>query len=160
MNRLGGIQERTLPTRAVNITLPHPIIPDKDNTTLSHLNETMEEINYEYDLPNFYDRVYTDSNGNTYGTSLETSSFDRLTTCNDGNIYLHTVDDLENEVPGCVDSWVSRDNVAVADASGRVMHYYKNTMDLLGVSRVRLSDDDAIPVGSVFVYATPSLFRL
>lgn len=31
-------------------------------------------------------------------------------------------------------------------------------MDLLGVSRLRMSDDDAIPKGSVFVYVLLNLF--
>lgn len=45
----------------------------------------------------------------------------------------------------------ARSDVIVADGMGRVAHYYPNTMALLNVSRVRVSDGENISVGLEYI---------
>jgi hypothetical protein len=37
------------------------------------------------------------------------------------------------------------------------MHYYSDTMAKVGVSRLRMSDEEDVPATSVFVYGPPPL---
>jgi hypothetical protein len=39
----------------------------------------------------------------------------------------------------------------IADGLGRILHYYNNTMSKLGVSRLRVSDEEDIPIGSSYL---------
>ena len=121
-----------------------------DNSTLAHANTT-SSTEFDYILPDVAEESYTDEDGNTYGVLLETTSSDLLVTCYDGNIFLHSTSDPNTEIPGCVTSWVSRDTTTVADAAGRIMHYYADTMEKIGVSRLRMSEEDEVPATSIFV---------
>jgi hypothetical protein len=81
---------------------------------------------------------------------MKTSNSDLIITCEDGNIFLHPAAEPDSEIPGCVTSWISKNTTTVADASGRVMHYYSDTMGKVGVSRLRMSEEDEVPVTAVF----------
>jgi hypothetical protein len=48
----------------------------------------------------------------------------------------------------------------VGDTNNRLLHMYSDTMASLGVSRLRLASLDAMPVGSVLVYVSSTLFSL
>jgi len=48
----------------------------------------------------------------------------------------------------------------VGDTGNRLLHMYSDTMASLGVSRLRLASLDAMPVGSVLVYVSATLFFL
>jgi hypothetical protein len=48
----------------------------------------------------------------------------------------------------------------IGDTNNHLLHMYSDTMASLGVSRLRLASLDAMPVGSVLVYVSPTLFSL
>lgn len=78
-----------------------------------------------------------------------------LVACGDGNIYVTSVDVSESTTVYCSEMWSVYNDLLVGDGSGRVIHYYKNTMDKVGVSRLRVSDDELLPVEAVVVALAP-----
>jgi hypothetical protein len=69
---------------------------------------------------------------------VDTSSTYQLSASDDGNFYLDNVG-LDANL------FVSYNNVTATDDSGRIFHFYDDTMSKYGVSRFRLSTEDAIP---------------
>jgi hypothetical protein len=40
----------------------------------------------------------------------------------------------------------------IADGPGRILHYYINMISKLGVFRLRVSDEEAIPIGLLYLF--------
>ena len=91
-----------------------------------------------------------------------------LVICNDNNLYM--MDKARLAALGwqstCLYLWGGYDGYIIAPPGGGVMHYYKNTMAAVGVSRLRVSDEDEVPAGAELAYvisislSTCSFWRL
>jgi hypothetical protein len=77
--------------------------------------------------------------------------------CGNGAIYGVTPDADDN--PACLDMWATYDDILVADSSKRLLHYYGNTMNATGVSRLRVSDEETLPEGAeILAFVAMSTF--
>uniref|UniRef100_A0A8H7TMR9 DUF7029 domain-containing protein n=1 Tax=Bionectria ochroleuca TaxID=29856 RepID=A0A8H7TMR9_BIOOC len=80
-----------------------------------------------------------------------------LAACNDGNVYIQknsTVNDLPWYMT-CTTLWAGLDETVLQSPGGGMLHYYNNTMSVVGVSRLRFTDEDTVPGGSVYVGLVP-----
>lgn len=71
-----------------------------------------------------------------------------LVACGDGNVYLAGVDSLA-EMTFCTELFENYKDLLVGDGSGRILHYYNNTMAKVGASRLRVSDGFELPALAV-----------
>lgn len=74
-----------------------------------------------------------------------------LAAANDGNLYLSG--NSQNPVPGT--KFFSQNSIAYKDEQNRMFHYYPETMDLYGVSRIRVSDVLDTPLTAQLVTLVP-----
>ncbi|KAI3538538.1 hypothetical protein CSPX01_09466 [Colletotrichum filicis] len=89
--------------------------------------------------------------------ALESDNSYVLAACSDGNVYLQK-NTTQNELPyyiTCNTLWAGYGEAALSTPTGEVLHYYNNTMDKLGVSRLRSGDEANLPGTSVYVALTP-----
>ncbi|KAG5925798.1 hypothetical protein E4U42_003930 [Claviceps africana] len=79
----------------------------------------------------------------------------KMVACDNGNLYAVRNDDSKNA--HCSDRWetTAKHSVVVCDAQHRPLHYYRNTMSTLGVSRLRASGEDDVPHGAVAIALVP-----
>lgn len=137
----------------------------QDNTTVP-ANETIIDVTEDvitdlefigYHDPNITASPYNDTNGYEFTTIMDYSQQFALTSCTDGNVYIHSPADQYNEDIDvhCGDLWAHAESVAVMDGSYHILHYYNNTMSATGVSRLRVSDEEEIPSSSVYVSLVP-----
>jgi hypothetical protein len=78
----------------------------------------------------------------------------RLVSCANGNLYAVLNDAKDSEY--CFGSWdTTSDSEVVYDGVHRSLHYYSDTMSVLGVSRLRVSDAGHVPQTSVTVALLP-----
>lgn len=71
-----------------------------------------------------------------------------LVACGDGNVYLAGVDSLA-DMTFCTELFENYRDLLVGDGSGRILHYYNNTMGRVGASRLRVSDGFELPALAV-----------
>ncbi|RDI78344.1 hypothetical protein Vi05172_g11733 [Venturia inaequalis] len=76
-----------------------------------------------------------------------------ITSCSNGNVYVQGINGTTPDV--CSDLWGAREDVTSTDGNSRVMHYFKNTMDVVGVSRLRVSTEDLLPKTAVPIVLAP-----
>jgi hypothetical protein len=69
--------------------------------------------------------------------------------CGNGAIYGVASNSADN--PACTSMWATYNDILVADGAQRLLHYYGNTMNATGVSRLRVSDEESVPEGGVVV---------
>jgi hypothetical protein len=74
-----------------------------------------------------------------------------LLACGDGNMRMTTADAADAIY--CSEQMAFKDGRMVGTGANQVLHYYANTMDKLGVSRLRFSDEEVFPVGAVVTVA-------
>ncbi len=70
-----------------------------------------------------------------------------LASCSDGNIYMMKNADINNldwKIT-CSAIWRGYDGAILTNSNQAIMHYYKNTMDKTGVSRVRVAHPQVVP---------------
>lgn len=79
-----------------------------------------------------------DNSSISYISIVDTNSTYQLTGDDDGNFYLDNVGFNSN-------LYVLHNSVTASDDSDRLFHFYDDTMTKYGVSRFRLSTEDAIP---------------
>ncbi|KAJ3497743.1 hypothetical protein NLG97_g1668 [Lecanicillium saksenae] len=84
----------------------------------------------------------------TIGTSM-------LASCNDGNIYVAAAKNETNKK--CSSMWpTSKEAIVPFDGGLNVMHYYSDTMNAVGVSRLRSSPAYKIPNDAVITVLVPA----
>jgi hypothetical protein len=124
--------------------------PDSNDTVVdltNLVNSPTTTLSYLADsLPN---DPYNGTDGYTYQllTILDGSII--FASCGSGAIYGIAADSPDN--PACTKIWASYNGVLVADGAQRLLHYYSNTMNATGVSRLRVADEESVPEGSVVV---------
>ncbi|EEY19384.1 conserved hypothetical protein [Verticillium alfalfae VaMs.102] len=101
-------------------------------------------------LPN---RPYNTSTGYDLALLVDPEATTMIVSCSNGNMYAFGVDGEDNE--HCSEMWSSKNDVLVTDGGQRLMHYYNNSMSAVGVSRLRLDDQENIPSAGVVVAFAP-----
>ncbi|KAI9151370.1 Serum response factor-binding protein [Paramyrothecium foliicola] len=96
---------------------------------------------------------FKDEEGFEYAPLVGSSLSSKLASCSNGNMYVFAANG--QSTPSCSDIWAFKDEALVADGTSRALHYYNNTMSLLGVSRLRIEDESSIPSGGVIVAWAP-----
>jgi hypothetical protein len=94
-----------------------------------------------------------DENGLEFASLVGSSSSGKVASCSNGNMYMFAKG--SKNTASCSDIWAFKDEALVADGSSRALHYYNNTMSVLGVSRLRIEHEAAIPNGGVIVAWAP-----
>lgn len=115
----------------------------KGETTISYI--TQPAPNTPYNTTDNYE----------FSLIVDPTATIMLLACGDGNIYATSVDADESTTAYCSEMWSVYNELLVGDGSGRVIHYYKNTMDKVGVSRLRVSDGELLPSEAVVVALAP-----
>jgi hypothetical protein len=100
--------------------------------------------------------AYNTTKGYQYTTLIDEDKITMMVSCADGNIYAQlNSNSTLLDGSGCGSLWpmeVNQTEGAIfADGSGNLLHYYTNTMEVLGVSRLRNSDSQSIPVNSSYI---------
>ena len=108
-----------------------------------------------YTLQSAPNEPYNTTDNYEFSLIVDPTATLMLVACGDGNIYVTSVDVDENATSYCSELWSVYRDLLVGDGSGRVIHYYKNTMDKVGVSRLRVSDGELLPAEAVVVALAP-----
>lgn len=124
--------------------------PDSNDTVVdltNLVNSPTTTLSYLADsLPN---DPYNGTDGYTYQLLTILDGSITFASCGSGAIYGIPADSPDN--PACTKIWASYNGVLVADGAQRLLHYYSNTMNATGVSRLRVADEESVPEGSVVV---------
>ncbi|KAE9963256.1 hypothetical protein BLS_009484 [Venturia inaequalis] len=84
---------------------------------------------------------------------IKPAPYNRTDGYDNGNVYVQGINGTTPDV--CSDLWGAREDVTSTDGNSRVMHYFKNTMDVVGVSRLRVSTEDLLPKTAVPIVLAP-----
>lgn len=101
-------------------------------------------------------RAYNATSGLEFALLVTPDARTMVVSCGDGNVYAFSAAGDEN--PNCSEMWAATAggvDALVADGAYRLLHYYANTMDRLGVSRLRVDDAAALPAHAVVVAFLP-----
>ncbi|KAH7324936.1 hypothetical protein B0I35DRAFT_425228 [Stachybotrys elegans] len=96
---------------------------------------------------------YKDANGFEYAPFISPGSANKVAVCSNGNLYAMAIEGAKN--PSCADAFTFMEKALVSDGAKRVMHYYNNTMSVVGVSRLRAEEASSIPSTGVVVALAP-----
>jgi hypothetical protein len=94
-------------------------------------------------FPDLATADYNSTDGTDFISLMDSTSSFSLTACSVGNLYYQPK--VGNETLAdypCSTLFQSIQKNVIADGPGRILHYYKNTMSKLGVSCLRVSDED------------------
>ncbi|KAI8231823.1 hypothetical protein K4K55_006032 [Colletotrichum sp. SAR 10_96] len=92
---------------------------------------------------------YVDDTGREFGIITDSSNSSMIISCSNGNMYPVSIGSPENAV--CSELWAAAQDVLIYDGAERLMHYYTNTMSILGVSRLRVGPEFVAPAGAAVV---------
>ncbi|ODV62963.1 uncharacterized protein ASCRUDRAFT_68758 [Ascoidea rubescens DSM 1968] len=110
----------------------------------------------DWDLPVASNDGYNVTTGYEYITLLDYFLNYQVVSCANGNLYLqNNTNYKESNQEDCSSLWGVTDDSVAVDGFSRILHYYNDTMNKAGISRLRASDQDNIPNGSVYVSLTP-----
>ena len=126
-----------------------------DNSTNGIITTLSDDdsIDGDYSFDPVANSPYFDADGREFALLTTPSGDTIVLSCSDGNLYLVSASGPENKA--CSELWASDEDIVVYDGSSKLMHYYGNTMDAVGVSRLRVASDEEVPVGSVVVAWVP-----
>lgn len=111
---------------------------------------------YSYDLEPVKPIGYNQTENSTeYSFSLmvDSSLSTMLVACSNGNLYLAGIN--ATDLSYCNELFSSFEDLFVLDGSSRYVYYYNNTMNKLGVSRLRVAHGNRVPNGGVPVVMVP-----
>ncbi|THX05015.1 hypothetical protein D6D17_05223 [Aureobasidium pullulans] len=117
-------------------------IIDVTNQTLAEEGKTVSD----WSLPVINFEGYNTTSDTEVLTLVDSEEKFILTSCADENIYLEDIalnGTLQQR--SCTINWQEVDGSVIADGLDRILHYYNNTMSKLGVSRLRISNENDIP---------------
>ncbi|KAJ5016875.1 hypothetical protein K4K57_010498 [Colletotrichum sp. SAR 10_99] len=92
---------------------------------------------------------YVDDTGREFGIITDSSNSSMIISCSNGNMYPVSIGSPENAV--CSELWAAAQDVLIYDGAERLMHYYTNTVSILGVSRLRVGPEFVAPAGVAVV---------
>lgn len=131
-----------------------------DTTAASNANASTSTA--DYILPDPEDKSYNTTDGYTVASLIDPDEKYQILPCSDGNVYIFGINDTVPQFE-CADMWTmspnpnesdegTEDDRVVADAMGRIPHFYPEEMSKTGVSRFRVSDVENIPIDVENVY--------
>ncbi|KAF5242897.1 hypothetical protein FOXYS1_15334 [Fusarium oxysporum] len=106
-----------------------------------------------YDLKDFKNSPYNLSTGYELALMVDSDVTTMVVSCANGNMYAFLIEGEDN--PYCSEMWSTKNDVLITDGAQRFLHYYNNTMSVLGVSRLRVEEEKTIPNGGVIVALVP-----
>jgi hypothetical protein len=112
-----------------------------------------DSIDGEYSFDPIDNNAYFDADGREFALLTTPSGNTIVVSCSDGNLYPVSASGTDNKA--CSELWASDEDIVIYDGSSKLMHYYSNTMNALGVSRLRVDSDEEVPMGSVVVAWVP-----
>lgn len=114
------------------------------------VNSTATSLSYS---PQAFPNVpYNDTEGYSYQLLTVSDGSMIFVACGNGGIYGVSPDSADNAA--CAEMWATHNDILVADATQRLLHFYSNTMNATGVSRLRLANEESVPEGSQLVVFT------
>lgn len=123
----------------------------------SYVVETVDDLGYQGTtlLPTPFDLDDSELDGYWFSTlGLQGSNGDYvLSACSDGNVYMQEKS-APNSQPWyitCSTLWAGYEDAVLSTPTGGILHYYKNTMSKVNVSRLRTADESSIPGTSAYV---------
>jgi hypothetical protein len=116
----------------------------------------------DYILPDPADTSYNTTDGYTVASLIDPDEKYQIFPCSDGNVYIFGINETVPQFE-CAGMWTmspnpdtsdegTQDDRVVADAMGRIPHFYPEEMSKTGVSRFRVSDVENIPIDVENVY--------
>ncbi|KEY65639.1 hypothetical protein S7711_07888 [Stachybotrys chartarum IBT 7711] len=146
-----------LPTEPVETEVPAMENPTDDLVAppVSTAPEVLpvQGHNFTYDASTPISISYQDITGSEYAHLISGPST-RISSCSNGNVYAFNA--AGSTSSSCSDTWEYKAGALVADGASRPMHYYNNTMSVLGVSRLRVEAEASVPGSGVVVAWAPS----
>ena len=151
-------------TRAADDTTPTDTTPAKIRSLLGNLerrdtnNDTVVDLTSQisssattltYAPAALSNDPYNGTDGYSYQLLTIPDGSMIFVSCGNGAIYGVASDSADN--PACTSMWATYSDILVADGAQRLLHYYSNTMNATGVSRLRVSDEESVPEGGVVV---------
>ncbi|KAK7713065.1 hypothetical protein SLS63_012210 [Diaporthe eres] len=98
--------------------------------------------------------AYNTTDGYQFVPLVDPTASVALVACSDANVY--AVNYASEDLEFCSKTWSVYQDLLVGDAAGRILHFYRNTMSRVGVSRLRVSDGRDFPKEAVpVVFARP-----
>src|SRR5699024_7798188 len=89
-----------------------------------------------------------------YGPLANRGNTVKLMSCSNGDTYAARAGEPDSN--GCSDQWTAQsDKTIVSDGSGRMMHYFNDTMSTLGVSKLSVCSCAKPPATGVWVALAP-----
>lgn len=146
-----------LPTEPVETEVPETENP-MDDLVAPPVSTAPEVLpvqghNFTYDASTPISISYQDITGSEYAHLISGPST-RISSCSNGNVYAFNA--AGSTSSSCSDTWEYKAGALVADGASRPMHYYNNTMSVLGVSRLRIEAEASVPGSGVVVAWAPS----
>ncbi|KEF60162.1 uncharacterized protein A1O9_05012 [Exophiala aquamarina CBS 119918] len=139
----------------------NPLSPGVIDTTATD-NANATRSTTDYVLPDLGEEYYNTTDGYTVASLIDPDEKYHIVPCNDVNVYIFGINETVPEYDRA-DMWTmspnpdagdeaTEDDRVVADAMGRIPHYYPEEMSSTGVSRFRVSDMENIPIDVENVY--------
>ncbi|CAI6336214.1 unnamed protein product [Periconia digitata] len=138
-------------------------IPDFLNAT-QLINTTLEAIaNHPIEsfmFPAIPSTAYNDTNGTSYISLYDLSQTFLLTSCGNGNLYMQLNENLTAlAAQGCgtLFAYETSTDLIYADGSSQLFYFYTDEMAITGVSRLRHSAIENVPLNTEYVSFAPKL---
>ncbi|KAI0536930.1 hypothetical protein GGR58DRAFT_473565 [Xylaria digitata] len=124
----------------------------RDVIDATHTVNGSDELSYDpIPLRTF---PYNNTQGYEYNLLTVSDASLVVVSCGDGSIYFVKAEAADSDI-GCTPMWATYSDVLVANGAQRIAYYYSNTMDVVGVSRVRMSDMERIPNNGIPIVFAP-----
>ncbi|EON96487.1 hypothetical protein UCRPA7_8026 [Phaeoacremonium minimum UCRPA7] len=126
----------------------HSLVSRGTNSTNSTVRDITSKVKsnittLSYETTSLPDHPYNDTAGYEYNLLTVPDGSIIFISCGNGAIYAVSPDGPDN--PSCTPNWETYNDVIVADGADRIMHYYSHTMEAVGVSRLRVSNQQSVP---------------
>ncbi|KAF2219761.1 hypothetical protein BDZ85DRAFT_285178 [Elsinoe ampelina] len=143
---------KSLTKGCIKIASSEPTDPSNPEEPASNYAPAMLASDASITSPKFNGYNTTAEGGTEYSELVDATKKFFLMGCPDGNLYLRPRSE-EGQAANltCSRVFQTSKNSLVGDGVSRLFHYYTDSMDKLGVSRLRLHKDNQMPKGSEFV---------
>ncbi|KAG8630762.1 hypothetical protein KVT40_002381 [Elsinoe batatas] len=143
---------KSLTKGCIKLASSEPAEPNNPEEPASNYAPGMLASDASITSPKFNGYNTTAEGGTEYSELVDATKKFFLMGCPDGNLYLRPRSE-EGQAANltCSRVFQTSKNSLVGDGVSRLFHYYTDSMDKLGVSRLRLHKDNQMPKGSEFV---------
>ncbi|KAF7540137.1 hypothetical protein G7054_g1538 [Neopestalotiopsis clavispora] len=124
-----------------------------NSTIVDYTDRISGNDTLSYNVTDVQNSAYNQTDGYEYSLLVDEDVETMVVACSNGNTYLAGINSTGLEY--CTELFASYSELLVEDGAGRYLHYYNNTMSKLGVSRLRVADEDDLPAEGVVVVMMP-----